>query len=124
MEDAYTTSPSKWSLFLWVTQRITGVSLILLLFLHVIWLHYVDPMSVLTVAGVTMRLQALLFGVTDSLLLGFAVFHGLNGMRSVLYDYITSPLRRRLISWSLVVMGTALLIYGLWVFLPFVLFLE
>ncbi len=121
MEELSVPGPQKWSLFLWVMQRITGVFLVVLLFLHVIWLHFVDPHSVADVAGVRVRLQALLFGVTDSLLLGFVVFHGLNGMRSVLYDYVGSALRRRVISLSLMAAGVALFAYGLWAFLPFVL---
>lgn len=121
MVEAYAPAPERWSLFLWVMQRITGVFLVVLLFLHVIWLHFVDPHSVLTVIGVRMRLQALLFGTTDSLLLGFAVFHGLNGMRGVLYDYVGSPMWRRVISLGLIAAGVALFAYGLWAFLPFVL---
>lgn len=124
MAEAYDFGPEPWSLFLWVMQRVSGIFLVFLLFLHVIWLHFVDPLSVVTVAGVKLRLQALLFGVTDSLLLGFTVFHGMNGMRSVLYDYVGSPLGRKAISLSLMVAGVALFAYGLWAFLPFVMGLE
>ncbi len=121
MGEVYAPEPQKWSLFLWVMQRIAGVLLVAFLFLHVIWLHYIDPESVLTVAGVQVRLQSLLFGVTDTLLLGFAVFHGLNGMRSVLYDYVGSTSKRRAISLLLILAGIVLFAYGLWAFLPFVL---
>jgi succinate dehydrogenase / fumarate reductase membrane anchor subunit len=121
MAEAYDVGPERWSLFLWVMQRITGIFLVVLLFLHVIWLHFVDPLSVVTVAGVKLRLQALLFGVTDTLLLGFTVFHGMNGMRSVLYDYVGSPLWRKAITWGLMAAGGTLFVYGLWAFLPFVL---
>ncbi|MFQ5838502.1 MAG: hypothetical protein ACE5HJ_06940 [Thermoplasmata archaeon] len=124
MEEAYPAEPERWSLFLWVMQRITGVFLVVLLFLHVIWLHFVDPESVLMVADVRLRLQALLFGVTDSLLLGFTVFHGMNGMRSVLYDYVGSSLLRKAISWGLIAAGSLLFVYGLWAFLPFVLGID
>ncbi len=113
--------PERWGLFLWVMQRVSGVFLVVLLFFHVIWLHYVDPESVLTVAGVQLRLQALLFGITDTLLLGFAVFHGLNGVRAVLFDYVASPRWRRISSALLLAAGVVLTGYGLWAFLPFVL---
>jgi succinate dehydrogenase hydrophobic anchor subunit len=116
--------PDRWSFFLWVTQRVSGIFLVVLLLLHVIWLHYVDPGSVLTVAGVELRLQALLFGITDTLLLGFVVFHGLNGARTVLYDHVVSPRRRRIGSGLLLVAGAVLLGYGLWAFLPFVLGMQ
>jgi succinate dehydrogenase / fumarate reductase membrane anchor subunit len=122
--EAYEIGPERWSLFLWVMQRVTGIFLVVLLFLHVIWLHFVDPLSVVSVAGVKLRLQALLFGVTDTLLLGFTVFHGMNGMRSVLYDYVGSSLGRRTISIGLMVAGSTLFVYGLWAFLPFVLGVE
>ncbi len=121
MAEAYVPAPQRWTLFLWVMQRISGVFLIALLLLHVIWLHYVDPESVLTVANVQIRLQSLLFGVTDTLLLAFAVFHGVNGMRSALYDYVGSPKKRRAISVGLLLAGMVLFAYGLWAFLPFVL---
>lgn len=124
MDEVYAEGPQRWSLFLWVMQRISGVFLIVLLFLHVVWLHYVDPDSVLTVAGVQVRLQSLLFGVTDTSLLGLAVFHGMNGMRGVLYDYIGSPLRRRAVSALLILAGTVLFAYGLYAFLPFVLGID
>ncbi|MFQ5907888.1 MAG: hypothetical protein ACE5JE_03540 [Thermoplasmata archaeon] len=116
--------PDRWSFFLWVTQRISGIFLVILLLFHVIWLHYVDPASILTVGGVEIRLQALLFGITDTLLLGFVVFHGLNGVRSVLYDYVASPRRRRIGSGLLLVAGAILFGYGLWAFLPFVLGMQ
>jgi succinate dehydrogenase hydrophobic anchor subunit len=116
--------PDRWSFFLWVTQRVSGIFLVVLLLFHVIWLHYVDPASVLTVAGVEIRLQALLFAITDTALLGFVVFHGLNGVRAVLYDHVVSSRRRRIGSALLLAAGGVLLGYGLWAFLPFVLGLQ
>lgn len=113
--------PGPWGFRLWVLQRLTGLGLVVLLVLHVVWLHYVDPASVMQVAGVELRLQALLFGVTDTLLLGIVVFHGMNGLRAILYDYVGSPRRRRMGSALLLGVGGLLLAYGLWAFLPFVL---
>ncbi len=106
---------SKWSARLWILQRISSVGLIIVLLFHMIVLHYVDPSQEMTLADTHVRLQQVLFIVVDSFLLAFALFHGLNGVRNVAYDYFPKPRTRKAISSILLAVGVATLVWGAFV---------
>ncbi len=111
---------SKWSARLWILQRVTSVGLIIVLLFHMIVLHYVDPSQEITLADTQVRLQQVLFIVVDSFLLAFALFHGLNGVRNVAYDYFPKPRTRKTISSILLVVGVATLVWGAFVLIKLV----
>jgi succinate dehydrogenase cytochrome b556 subunit len=96
----------------WIIQRASGAVLVLALGLHWIVQHVVSPGAEITFSGVQVRLQWALYLASDLTLLGFAVFHGLNGLRTVLLDFNPSG---RVAAWSttaLVVLGAAAVLYG------------
>jgi succinate dehydrogenase / fumarate reductase membrane anchor subunit len=93
------------SVLLWVTQRVTAVLLVALLGLH-LW-----------ASNFNTGWAAFLRGIVDLSLLGLALFHGFNGVRSIVLDFGLGTAARQFLSVSLTVIGfVAFLfgVYGLW----------
>ena len=93
------------SVFLWVLQRITAVLLVALLGLHLWASNFATNWAQLFRAGV------------DLSLLAIALLHGLNGVRTVVLDFGVGTGARRFLSVSIVMLGVAAFIfgvYGLW----------
>jgi len=92
------------NVWLWLFQRITAVLLIAVLGLH-LWLA--------NFAQASASLRATL-GVV---LLGLALFHGLNGVRTVILDFNIGAQGRKFITMILLLLGIIALLfgaYGLW----------
>ena len=92
------------NVWLWLFQRITAVLLVAILGIH-LWLA--------NFGQATASLRAML-GV---ILLGFALFHGLNGLRTVILDFNIGAQARKFTTMILLLLGlTSLLFgaYGLW----------
>jgi succinate dehydrogenase / fumarate reductase membrane anchor subunit len=109
------------SFWLWFFQRISSVGLIVVLLFHMVVLHYVDPSAEITLADTELRLQSVLFVLVDSFLLAFALFHGLNGVRNVAYDYFPKPGTRKALSILLLIVGLAVFVWGAFVLVNLVL---
>ncbi len=94
----------------WALQRVTGLLLVLFLFLHLWNLHF------------SYRFQTPLDFVFENLykpatlysLLGIVVFHGLAGVRTVLVDFGLSLKAQRAVFWTLVVLGSLIVAYGVY----------
>jgi succinate dehydrogenase / fumarate reductase membrane anchor subunit len=104
----------------WLLQRVTAVGLILALGLHLWILHFAGDHAALTAAGVTIRMKSLAYMVLDFSLLGFALYHGLYGVRSVLFDYVSGPRAERAITAAVVVVGLVAFGYGVYALVPFI----
>jgi len=92
------------NVWLWLFQRITAVLLVAILGIH-LWLA--------NFGQATASLRAML-GV---ILLGLALFHGLNGLRTVILDFNIGAQARKFTTMILLLLGlTSLLFgaYGLW----------
>ena len=96
------------SVGLWILQRITAVLLIVFLGLH-LW-----------VSNFPVEWAASLRAMIDLSLLGLALFHGLNGVRAVVLDFGLGSQGRRYLSVSLVMLGFAAFLFGVYGFLPLV----
>ena len=96
----------------WILQRITAVLVFVLLGTHLWVLHYVPSNLTITFAGVAQRMTDVLYFIADSGLLLIALYHGLNGLRAVLFDYITGETARRSITYVLLAVGAAFLLWG------------
>src|SRR5690606_32135817 len=75
------------SMIAWVFQRVSGVALIFLIAVHIWKLHYANPEVAPTYEDLTNRLSTIGFIALDFSLLVLALFHGLNGVRSIVLDY-------------------------------------
>ncbi len=91
---------------LWLLQRITAVLLVVFLGLH-LW-----------ASNFAAGWAALLRAVVDLSLLALALFHGLNGVRTVVLDFGIGLAGRRFLSASLAMLGIAAFLFGLYGFWP------
>lgn len=97
----------------WILQRASAVILVFALGLHWIVQHHISPGAEITFAGVQVRLKWLLYLVADVLVLAFAVFHGLNGLRTVILDFKLSRNAATWVTVLLAVVGLVAIIYGI-----------
>lgn len=97
---------------LWVAQALSGVVLVVLLGLH-LWTNHTAG-GLLTYAAVVQRLQdPVVFGL-EVLFLVVAAFHGMNGLRAVLLDYLAEEKAGWWVNLGSGVLGVAAVTYGLW----------
>lgn len=97
--------------FAWLFQRVSGVTLIVILGVHFILLHYsgAGKISYDTVAP---RLADPYYKAFQLLFLAMAVYHCMNGLKLVLDDYVSSPGWRVLLTTLNWVVCGALFIFG------------
>ena len=96
----------------WILQRITAKLLFVLLGAHLVVLHFVPANLNINYFGVAARFQSVLYLIIDSGLLATGLYHGLNGVRNVLFDYIVEDNTRRAINVVLILVGLAFLLWG------------
>ena len=99
---AYRSTPT--NVWLWLFQRVSAVLLVIILGVH-LWLA--------NFGQATASLRAIL-GVV---LLGLALFHGLNGVRTVILDFNIGVQGRKFTTMLLLLLGVVSLLfgtYGLW----------
>ena len=92
------------SVGLWILQRITAVLLVVFLGLH-LW-----------VSNFSTNWAAFSRALIDLSLLGLALFHGLNGVRAIVLDFGLGLQGRRYLSVSLVMLGFAAFLFGVYGF--------
>ncbi len=92
------------SAILWVLQRASGLLLVGLAGIHLGVQHalFLVPFR-----------RSVLLGV-DWLLLGVVLYHGLNGVRTIAHDYLSSRGAQQAVDWALWIAGLALFVYGSW----------
>jgi succinate dehydrogenase / fumarate reductase membrane anchor subunit len=95
------TSANVW---LWLFQRVSAVLLVVILGVH-LWLANFGQAS------------SSLRAVLGVVLLGLALFHGLNGVRTVIFDFNIGAQGRKFTTMLLLLLGVVSLLfgmYGLW----------
>jgi len=65
-------------------------------------------------ANVVARGQSMAFTMNYILLLGAALFHGLYGLRNILFELDPAPPLKKALSWVLILVGVGLFIFGTW----------
>lgn len=107
---------------LWTWHVLAGLVILVLLGLHMVIMHLDTIVGVLNPAGgspvdwanVVARAQSSFFAVTYVLLLGAALFHGLYGLRNILFELNPSTGVKRFIGGLLLLVGVSLFVYGSW----------
>lgn len=87
------------NVWLWLLQRITAALLVVVLGLH-LWLANFGQAS------------ASLRAVLGLVLLGLALFHGLNGLRTIILDFNVGIQGRKFTTVILLLLGVASLLFG------------
>jgi len=98
----------------WLLQRITAVILFVLLLCHFVTYHFLSQGHAVTYDQVMGKLArySLWFSLVQFLFLLTALYHGLNGVWTVLEDYIHRRGWRLVLLGVLLTAGVALLFYG------------
>ena len=100
----------KWG---WIYMRASGVLLAVLIFGH-LFVNLVagDGVKAIDFAFVAGKLADPFWIVWDLLMLWLALIHGANGMRTLVNDYATRPLLRRILLGLIALATVALLLLG------------
>jgi succinate dehydrogenase / fumarate reductase, membrane anchor subunit len=104
----------------WILQRLTAMLLILFLGTHLAVLHYIPSNMNINALGVAVRLKSVLYMLVDSGLLVIGLYHGLNGIRNVLFDFVIAEGAREWLNRLLLVVGIGFSLWGayaLWAFI-------
>jgi succinate dehydrogenase / fumarate reductase membrane anchor subunit len=107
---------------LWTWHLAAGAIILFLLGLHMAIMHLDTLLGIFNPAGghpidwanVVARGQSLAFTLTYVLLLGAALFHGLYGLRNILFELDPAPPLKKALGWVLVLVGVGLFIFGTW----------
>ncbi len=104
----------------WLFQRISAFVLLIVLGLHIWFLHYAHGGEVLRYSEIIQRLGTPVFVALDVLLLAFGLYHALYGVYSVFLDFGFGFKARVVVFCLLIIAGMSFLgfgVYGFWVFL-------
>jgi succinate dehydrogenase / fumarate reductase membrane anchor subunit len=109
---------TKW----WTWHIVAGVVILVFLTLHMLIMHLDDIIGVfnpnaggaLAWENVIARSQTTFFAITYIVLLGAALYHGLYGARTILFELSLKPGLRRLVTVVFWVGGLALFVIGTW----------
>jgi succinate dehydrogenase / fumarate reductase membrane anchor subunit len=94
LREARSTYSSNSELGWWVFMRISGLLLVFLVFGHV-WFNNIQiNVADVDYSYVAERLSKSWVRIYDTFLLGFAMLHGMNGLRYSIEDYVQRPERR------------------------------
>jgi len=110
----------------WAFQRLSAVLLIAFLAVHLYVAHFMDVGAetgeepLITFDEVSVRLDQLVYIIVDYGMLSMVLLHGLNGLRTVLFDFDMFVRRKKVIDVALWVVGVATLIWGIVILLPFI----
>ncbi len=95
----------------WIWQRITGLVLLAALFLHYLFLHFLNG-GVITHGEVAGRLVMPLWKTIDLVFLAAALFHAVQGVMMNIHDYVHRPVARVILVGLTYTVGLILLITG------------
>jgi len=110
--------------FAWFYQRITGIILIPLLYVHYKVNHFsvaggVGGFGADTYTEVAAKLANPFWKAFDILFIAFALYHALNGLWIIAADYVHKDWQRLAVYGVLWTVGVAAMIVGLIVIVPF-----
>lgn len=106
-----TSAAHDWS---WIWQAVSGALVLVLVSVHMIANHFIVPQGLRNFAEVAAYLANPVILGLEVVFLVVVTWHGLLGLRAVLFDLGPSARVERLITRVLVVVGVATVAYGLW----------
>ena len=107
---------------LWTWHVIAGVVILVFLGLHMAIMHLDAVLGIFNPAGghpidwanVVARGKSVFFMATYVVLLGAALFHGLYGLRNIIFELNPPDGLKAAVSWLMVLAGVGLLCVGTW----------
>jgi succinate dehydrogenase membrane anchor subunit len=106
-------------LLAWIFMRVSGVVLLLMVLLHLAIMHIINNIEVINYHFVAERYATPFWRTFDLVMLWLAFIHGLNGVRVMIDDYVSSRGWRMVSLASLYVLGFIFLALGSLVILTF-----
>ncbi len=97
----------------WILQRISALIIIVVLGLHIGYLHFSNSGAPLEYNYIILRLKTPVFIFLDILLLISGLYHALYGLYSVLLDFDSGKKERIIMSGILAVAGLAFAGFGI-----------
>jgi len=105
-------------LYAWAFMRVSGIVLLVLALGHFFIMHLFNSVHVIDYDFVARRYLKLFWRGYDGAMLWLAMIHGLNGVRTLIDDYLRPPARRIAIR-GMYLLGGLFLILGTWVIVVF-----
>lgn len=99
-------------LYAWIFMRISGIALLVLALGHLLIMHIVHNVDHIDFQFVAQRYATPFWRTYDLVLLWLAMIHGVNGVRTVLVDYVSPRGWRTASLASLYLLGFVLLALG------------
>jgi succinate dehydrogenase / fumarate reductase membrane anchor subunit len=99
-------------LYAWIFMRISGVALLVFALGHILIMHIINNVDNMDFRFVAQRYATPFWRTYDLVLLWLAMIHGVNGLRTVLVDYIHPRGWRTASLASLYLLGFILLALG------------
>lgn len=96
----------------WKWMRYSAVLLIPLVGIHIVLQDVIVGVHSMDLNYVAERWANIFWRAYDALLLGFAMAHGINGLRQVLNDFIQGERTRKIVSWGLFFFWLAVTAFG------------
>jgi len=95
----------------WFLHLLSGALLVILLGGHMYYMHLSggDPLSV---ENTFKRAKDLFFPLSYTLFVALALFHGLYGLRGILYERFHTPLSYKIINITLLIIGILFFVYA------------
>jgi succinate dehydrogenase membrane anchor subunit len=106
-------------LLAWIFMRVSGVVLLFMVLLHLAIMHIINNIEVINYHFVAQRYATPFWRTYDVVMLWLAFIHGLNGVRVMIDDYVSSSGWRVFSLASLYVLGFVFLVLGSLVVLTF-----
>lgn len=104
--------------FAWFFMRISGVVLLFLALGHLAIMHLINSIDSVDYAFVAARYATPFWRTYDGLLLTLALFHGFNGLRVILEDYLKG-VKRLIAVFASGILCLTLLLLGLYIVFTF-----
>jgi succinate dehydrogenase membrane anchor subunit len=102
---------SSWS---WILQAITGVLVLVLVGVHMIFQHFVAAGGLRTYADVVAYIRTPFFLGWETIFLIIVTWHALLGVRAIALDFGLKRSAERVFNWVLTIIGIGTIVYGLW----------
>jgi succinate dehydrogenase / fumarate reductase membrane anchor subunit len=96
----------------WFFMRISGLVLVFLALLHFAITHIINDVADTDAAFVNRRWDNPMWRLFDWVLLTLGLFHGLNGLRWIIDDYVRTPGKRAAVKATLYTVTGTLFAYG------------
>ena len=100
--------------WLWIIKILTGPLLVVLLSVHLIVNHLVAETGLLTWTDVIRYFDNPWIVLMEIVFLATVVIHSLLGLRGIVLDLNPSRKTLKLLDWALLIFGTCVTLYGLW----------